>query len=136
MISAAEVISRTGADGAMPLLTLDEFFDGNDNEECIAPNQWGYGRPPLSVLVERLRAIEQHAEVAWVRVQLHPETLEMDELAGEAIAICTTMAADESTCSAWIEGFESDGIIPQLVDDYCDIPEVPDGATVWSVVWD
>ena len=25
----------------LPLLTLDEFFDGNPEEDSIAPNQWG-----------------------------------------------------------------------------------------------
>ena len=24
----------------LPLLTLDEFFDGNTEEDSIAPNQW------------------------------------------------------------------------------------------------
>ncbi|MEU0564210.1 hypothetical protein ABZ297_02280 [Nonomuraea sp. NPDC005983] len=134
MISAAQVISRAGEECVMPLLTLDEFFDGNVNEESIAPNQWGYGRPPLDVLAERLRAIERREDVAWVRVQPHPETLDMEELAGEAVAICTT--ADEAACTAWIEGFEADGVIPGLVDVYRDIPEAPDGTTVWSVVWD
>ena len=30
-----------------PLLTLDEFFDGNSEEDSIAPNQWENGRPTL-----------------------------------------------------------------------------------------
>ncbi|MEU6507796.1 hypothetical protein [Streptomyces sp. NPDC046942] len=134
MISAEQVINRAGDEGVMPLITLNEFFECNDNEEGIAPNQWGYGRPTLTELVERLRIIEQHKDVAWVRVQLHPETLEMEELAGEAVAICTT--AEESVCAAWIEGFEASGVIPELVDVYRDIPEVPHGSTVSSVVWD
>lgn len=32
----------------LPLLTLDEFFDGNTEEDSIAPNQWEFGRPTLS----------------------------------------------------------------------------------------
>lgn len=27
----------------LPLLTLDEFFEGNTAEDSIAPNDWGYG---------------------------------------------------------------------------------------------
>ncbi|WP_202232222.1 hypothetical protein [Actinacidiphila reveromycinica] len=134
MISPQEVIRRAGDDGVMPLVTLDEFFDGNEDEECIAPNQWGYGRPVLAVLFARLRAVEQRPDVAWVRVQLHPDTVDMGELAGEAVAVCTT--AEEHVCAAWTEGFEASGVIPQLVDTYRDVPEVPPGATVWSVVWD
>jgi hypothetical protein len=134
MISAERVIERTGADGPMPLLTLDEFFDGNTEEGSLAPNQWGYGRPPLAELAERLRRIERRPDVAWVRVQLHPETVEMGELTAEAVAVCST--ADEAACTAWVEGFEADGVVSGLVDAYRDVPGVPDGATVWSVVWD
>ncbi|MEU6972422.1 hypothetical protein AB0A71_32815 [Kitasatospora aureofaciens] len=134
MISAEQVIHRAGDEGVMPLITLNEFFDGNDNEGSIAPNQGGYGRPALAELAERLRVIEQREDVAWVRVQLHPETMEMEELAGEAVAICTT--AGESVRAAWIEGLEASGTIPELVDVYRDIPAVPHGATVWSVIWD
>ncbi|MFI2032779.1 hypothetical protein [Streptomyces buecherae] len=132
MISVADVTRRTGA-GPMPLLTVDEFFDGNTDEESIAPNQWGYGRPPLAELAERLRAIEARPEVAWVRVQPHPETVEAQTLAGEALALCTT--ADEATCRTWVHGFEADVLIG-LVDTYRDVPAVPEGALVWSVTWD
>ncbi|MFD6099333.1 hypothetical protein ACFVWN_15520 [Nocardiopsis flavescens] len=134
MISVSRVIARTSEAGAMPLLTLAEFFDGNDDEECIAPNRWGYGRPPLSVLAGRLRGIERRADVAWVRVQPHPETVEAERLSGEAVAVCT--AAGERECAAWVEGLESDGVVAGLVDDYREVPPVPEGMAVWSVVWD
>ena len=38
----------------LPLLTLDEFFDGNPEEDSIAPNQWGYGRPSLAEMRDML----------------------------------------------------------------------------------
>ena len=57
-----------------PLLTLTEFFGGNTEEESIAPNQWGEGRPPLAEIWERMRKVEAHPDVAWVRVILHPDT--------------------------------------------------------------
>ncbi|GLU49946.1 hypothetical protein [Nocardiopsis ansamitocini] len=126
MIPTADVVGRTGGDGAMPLLTLDAFFAGDDDEEYIAPNRWGHGRPPSAVPAERFRAIERCADVAWVRVQPHPETLARGELAGEAVAVCTARTG----------GVEPDGVVRGLVDDYRDVPRVPDGATVWSVVWD
>jgi hypothetical protein len=118
----------------MPLLTLDEFFEGNTDEESLAPNQWGYGRPPLAVLAARLRAIEQRPDVRWVRVQPHPETIDMEVLTAEAVAVCTT--ADEASCAAWAEGCAAGGVLPGLVDTYRDVPAVPAGAAVWSVVWD
>jgi hypothetical protein len=65
---------------------------------------------------------------------LHPDTFELDGLFGEAVAICTT--ADERTCETWIEGFEADGVVRGLVDAYREVPEVPQGAAIRSVVWD
>ena len=58
----------------LPLLTLDEFFDGNPEEDSIAPNQWGYGRPSLAEMRDMLRRIELMPNVAWVRVALHDDT--------------------------------------------------------------
>ncbi|MFJ8623471.1 hypothetical protein ACIRD3_11580 [Kitasatospora sp. NPDC093550] len=134
MISVEHVIDRAGDDGVMPLLTLDECFEGNDDEGCIAPNQWGYGRPPLADLVARLHAVEQRPDVAWVRVQLHPETLALEEITAEAVAVCTT--ADESARAAWAAELGASGVIPGLVDEYRDVPHAPPGTAVWSVVWD
>ena len=48
---------------AFPLLTLDEFFNGNLEEDSIAPNQWGYGRPPLAELWGALRRVAGMPEV-------------------------------------------------------------------------
>lgn len=134
VISIAELVRRAGDTDLLPLVTVAEFFDGNDEEGSIAPNQWEYGRPPIAELAERFSGIEQRDDVAWVRVQLHPETLETDELAGEAIAICTSV--DEVTCESWVDGLESSGLLAGLVDDYVDVPPVPPGMTIWSVTWD
>lgn len=37
-----------------PLLTLDEFFKGNTEEDSIAPNQWEEGRPSLAEIWDML----------------------------------------------------------------------------------
>lgn len=52
----------------LPLLTLDEFFYGNTEEESIAPNQWGFGRPKLSEICDMLQKIELMPDIARVRV--------------------------------------------------------------------
>ena len=39
----------------LPLLTLDDFFNGNTAEDSIAPNQWGFGRPTLSEMWNMLQ---------------------------------------------------------------------------------
>ncbi|MGW4383653.1 hypothetical protein [Kitasatospora sp. NPDC004531] len=134
MIAVEDVIERAGPEGALPLLPLADFFTGNTVEDSLAPNQWGYGRPPLAELAAALARIEARPEVAWVRVQLHPETLELEELLAEAVAVCTS--ADAATCESWAAGWESSGVVDGLVDDYLEVPPVPAGTAVLSIVWD
>ena len=38
-----------------PLLTLAGFFDGNSEEDSIAPNQWEDGRPTLDEMWKKFR---------------------------------------------------------------------------------
>lgn len=49
-----------------PLLTLDEFFDGNSEEDSIAPNQWENGRPTLDEMWKKFREIEKLPNVALI----------------------------------------------------------------------
>ena len=86
----------------LPLLTLDDFFNGNTAEDSIAPNQWGFGRPTLSEIWNMLQKIELLPNIAWVRVALHDDTeiVENDGteelvLAGDTIVICTTISPAE-----------------------------------------
>ncbi len=52
----------------LPVVPLAAYFEGNDFEECIAPNQWGFGRPPIAELYARLAAIAEKPEVEGVYV--------------------------------------------------------------------
>ncbi|CAM3179127.1 hypothetical protein [Stackebrandtia soli] len=133
MITVEEFRRRTGG-GSMPVLTLTDFFDGNTVEDSIAPNQWEYGRPPIHVLAKRFRDVEARADVAWVRVQPHGDSLDLDVLCGEAVAVCAS--ADEATRDGWMNGLEASGVIDGLVDDYAEVPTVPEGCSIWSIVWD
>jgi hypothetical protein len=142
MITHDEVRVRSAAaDGAYPLLTLDEFFDGNEQEESLAPNQWGFGRPPLAEIVRRLRELELDDAVAWVRVQLHEETFEesVGEVFAEGIAVCTTLADRVVDERLDVDELQYDGAFEGLVydvEDFADVPVVPDGYRVLSLVWD
>lgn len=127
-----------------PLLTLDEFFDGNIEEYSIAPNQWGDGRPSLDEMWERLREIEQMPNVAWVRVALHDDTeitedkgKEVLNLAGESIIVCTDMLSKELEEIADCEWLCSDGVLklkPALY--YSCVPEIPKNYHCLEIMWD
>lgn len=52
------------SDKKLPLVTLDEFFDGNTSEDSIAPNQWTEGCPPLAEIWEVLRNMGNMTDIA------------------------------------------------------------------------
>ncbi|MFT3758961.1 hypothetical protein [Thauera sp.] len=147
MISYEEVIRRSeAAGGKRPLLTLAEFFAGNTQEDSIAPNQWGPAeeggcdRPPLAEIHRRLVELEACSDVAWVRVQLHEDTFDGDSVSAESIAICTTSKTDEiERRLRAIDELGSDGVMEGLSydeKDFCDMPHIPAGHRLTSLVWD
>ena len=141
MLSRDDVMDRyLDADELMPLLTIDEFFTDNPDEESIAPNQHGYGRPPLAEIAERLTRFAADPDVAWIRVQLHEEMFddEYDGVAAESIAICTCL--DEETVEDRLDtdSLASDGVWEGLSydeDDYCDVPTVPADHRILTMSW-
>lgn len=154
MIDIGQFRARSQAQNdALPLLTLDEFFTGNTDEDSIAPNQWlseaelqaggdlPEQRPTLAEIAGRLRELEARDDVAWTRVQPHPDALDehIDFPVAEAIAVCS--AADVGTLERHldIEWLQADGVIEGFVlseEEFCDHPPVPEGYAVYSLVWD
>ena len=99
-----------------PLLTLDEFFKGNTQEDSIAPNQWEFGRPSLGEMWELLKKIERLPKVEWVRVALHDDTEiikcggeEILNLAGDSIVVCADIQPEELEKLVNCEWLCSDG---------------------------
>lgn len=133
-------------EGRLPLLTLDEFFADNDVEDSIAPNQWGYGRPVLADIAERLQKIALRPEVAWVRVMLHDDTeirkadgQEVLELLGDSIVLCTT--AEPAEMEKWVdcEWLCADGVIAAEASElavFSRLPLIPEGFGCLEIVWD
>lgn len=129
-----------------PLLTLDEFFKGNTEEDSIAPNQWEEGRPTLAEIWDLLRKIELMSDIAWVRVALHNDTQieEEDEkevltLAGDSIVICTNIQPSELEEMVNCRWLCSDGVIeiePSELDIYSCIPSIPENFNCLEIVWD
>ena len=133
------------ADGTrLPMLTIAEFFDGNTEEESLAPNQWGYGstRPSITVIAKLLRELEASSDVAWVRVALHQDT-ELDEsdgwISGDYVAICTTATEDDIAGRLDTDALESDGVILAHADWdkwVCRVPEIPEEHHLCFLIWD
>ena len=129
-----------------PLLTLDEFFNGNTEEDSIAPNQWEFGRPTLSEIWDMLQKIELMPNIAWVRVALHDDTEIVENngaeelvLAGDSIVICTTILPTELEKLVNCEWLCSDGVITIKASElniYSCVPPIPENFNCLEIVWD
>ena len=129
----------------LPLLTLDEFFEGNTAEDSIAPNDCGFGRPSIAEIWELMRELEKRPDVAWIRVELHNDTeiaeYEGNEalvLAGESLIVCTSLSAPELETPARCEWLCSGGTEEweeSAIDSLFSCrPPVPDGFHCFAIV--
>ena len=122
-----------------PVVDYVTFFDGNSDEESLAPNQWGYGRPTMAELYARFAQIAQRPDVERVLVGLHGDWDDPAFADGfppaENVHIFTTASADEA--EKWIEGMQADGVIEGWpYGKPCNAPDPSAGYAVLSVCWD
>nr|WP_206766091.1 MULTISPECIES: hypothetical protein [Shewanella] len=123
-----------------PVVTLNEYFLENEDEESIAPNNWGYGRPSIKEIYRCLKEIEHRSDVQGVYVGMHDEwseALEDDELwpAAENIHILT--CAPLAEVEEWIEGIAADGMgTGWPYGEHQLSPKPYAGYHVYTVYWD
>ena len=123
-----------------PIVSLDEYFVGNTDEECIAWNQIGFGRPSVANFYKRFKEIQQKPEVQIVFVGLHfdwTESLKNGSMwpAAENIHIYTSASLD--TVVNWIDGLEADCVGEGWT--YGKHPTAPVqrlGFAIYSICWD
>ncbi len=124
----------------LPVVPLAAYFEGNDFEECIAPNQWGYGRPPIAELYARLAAIAEKPEVEGVYVGLHQDwgsALEDDSEWPAAENVHVLTRADAATVEGWLQGLECEGVGEGWpYGQHIDAPAPSEGHRVLTVFWD
>lgn len=134
-------------DDRLPLLTLNEFFEGNTAEDSIAPNEYGFGRPSIAEIWELMRNLEKRPDIAWIRIGLHDDTeiaeydgKEVLVLAGESPIICTSLPAMELERFARCEWLHSGGVekwdISSMDSLFSCRPPVPEGFCCFAIVWD
>jgi hypothetical protein len=137
----AKIQTQYDADPAPPpVVTLDDYFTGNTDEESIAPNQVGDGRPPLAELYARFKTIQHKPTVQAVLVGIHGDwrtSRKHPQLwpPAENVHIYTTASVKE--VEAWISGLAADGAIEGW--PYGMHPSAPQpnpGYQVFSVCWD
>lgn len=141
MIARDEILARSAAgDDRYPLLTIDEFFDGNDDEQSIAPNQYGYGRPDLAEIAGRLETLAADPAVTWVRIQPHEEMFEPDYtgIAAESVAICSSMSNEDIDARLDVQSLMAEGVFEGFSyaeENYCEVPEIPPNYSIFTLTW-
>ena len=128
------------SNSAPPVVELDDFFTGNNQEDCIAPNQVGEGRPSLAELYASLKSIRDGSDVQTVLVGIHDdwvEAVEYDDVwpAAENVHIYTS--AKQSEVEKWIAGYAADRVVKGW--PYGKHPSAPEplkGYAVYSICWD
>jgi hypothetical protein len=123
-----------------PVVTLDEYFTGNTQEQSIAPNQWGDGRPSIADIHARFRQVEARADVVGVFVGLHQDWSESldDDTWPAAENIHVISSAPQEIADEWVVGLASDGISTGKwpYGKHKAAPEVPAGFQLYTVYWD
>ena len=122
-----------------PVVDFHLFFEGNSEEESIAPNGWGCGRPPIGELYSRFQSIASRTDVHQVLVGLHHEwnDAEFAETYPPAGNVHIVTSAARKDVAQWIEGLGADGVVvgwPQGRPANAPVP--PPGGVVYSVCWD
>jgi hypothetical protein len=133
----AHVRARGGATQQVAV-TLEQFFDGNDCEWCIAPTRdEGLG---LDAVRDVLFALRDHADVHDVRVEvdkLEFLTYPDDEWPyASGVAVITTLSPEEVDVLTILAGTHPSGGPSASPDWLVDAPSVPDGHHYVGVWWD
>jgi hypothetical protein len=112
-----------------PVVTVDEFFSGNEDNESIAVNLLDH--PGVAFFYERLRAIQQRQDVNSVLVNIYD--LEPIISGGwpyaENIHVLTT--APEEQVQAWAEELQSDGAAEGWPYGRPEAAQEPEGSYKW-----
>src|SRR5271165_2774522 len=98
---------------APPVVELDEYFIGNTDEESIAPNAWGDGRPAISEIHRVLSAIRARPDVSAVLVGLHFDWGDAERFGGWPAAENVHIFSSSSVAEAetWVNSLMTDGVL-------------------------
>lgn len=124
-----------------PIVTLDEYFAGNTQEESIAPNSWGEGRPPIAEIYARFKQVEARPDVEAVFVGLHDswgEVLDDDDTWPAAENIHVYSTAPQEVAEEWIAGLHADSIVAGEwpYGKHKAAPRRPAKCRLYTVYWD
>jgi hypothetical protein len=124
---------------AAPVVGLDLFFIGNEEEESIAPNQWGDGRPSIATMYETFKKIAARPEVSDVFVGLHPDWNDpvFADCVPPAETVFIVTSANQADVTRWVSGLHADGAGEGWpYGRPCNAPELASGHHLYWISWD
>ena len=142
MNSLSKLMERVNAQGDIndpdtprPLVTLEEFFEGNNDYGSIGYNFYP-DQPSPSEFYEVFRSIASKPEVFDVRVEVQDQIDSEDWPSTDTIWIITSVGSEE--IDPWLgERFRGDDYIVGFPDSYpIEDYEIPDGMKAIGVWWD
>ncbi len=128
---------QRGGQCAQVAVTLEQYFDGNDCEWCIAPNR--SEELPLDSVRRALFALRDHPQVHDVRIEL--DQLELGAYPDDewpyasGAAVITSLLPDEVDALLLPAEVEPSGGPAAQADWLVDAPPIPDGHHYVGVWW-
>ncbi len=121
-----------------PVVSLEEFFNGNTQPASIAPNL--EGELGLDFFYERLKVIRSREDVRAVLINIYDlSDIVFDVPNGWPMAenIHVLTSAPKSIVEQWVEELRCDGVVEGWPYGQSPLaPPAPDGFKWWAFAWD
>ena len=122
----------------VPVVSIEDFFDGNDEPDSIAVNLDPH--PGLAFFRKKLSAIRKRADVQDVLLDIYhiDESDEGEPNWPSPECIYAITSATEEQVEKWNEQLRADGPVEGWIDEIVPngAPAVADGNRVWRIMWD
>lgn len=120
-------------DSGLPLVSLEDFFEGNDDLGSIGCNLIDH--PGVEFFYDQLKAIRAKENVSSVLVALHEVEEADDSMWPFADTVYVTTSEDPAIVFDWFVPLQADSIGPDLT-GVKNPPEIPEGHDVCVAWWD
>lgn len=117
----------------LPLVTLEDFFEGNDDLGSIGCNLMEH--PGIPFFYDQLKTIRDRENVSHVLVGIY-EVEESDETMWPfSETVYVTTSEDPENVFEWFSPLQPDSVGPDMIGAK-NLPEIPDGHEVCVAWWD
>ncbi|MBY6243948.1 hypothetical protein [Methylosinus sp. Sm6] len=128
----------------LPLVSLEEFFEGNDDQESIAVNLLSNdpalnAHPGIQFLFNSLKSIRSRPDVKDIRVEIFDiePALQYEDTWPFAEKVFFLTSASASDVGSWASMLHASGAVQGYDRGWHANPLIPKGDSgVWRIIWD